>query len=364
MLKGIRSSHSRQILVSMLFALAAPTAYSQALRACPDGHAIREFDVAGRSVVCAPVVAPGALNAEIAARQAADQTLQNNINSGDAGAVLEAKNYTDRKFAETGFVKLLTVNCSEGKSIGGAIAGEGGKQPLVLDVQGNCSEHVRIERDDVTLQGNGGAASITGSVTIDTGRRALIADLTVTNATGDGVTVVNGGSATIRGSTIADNGGYGVSVRNGSFVLAEDSVLSRNGRTNAEGSGIFAGTGSTVRSLRNTMEGNANAGIEVADHSTYRSEGDIVTSSPSGRVSLDVYRASLADMRGVTATGNVDVNQQSQLQVRNVAGFVGSTISGNIGVGALSFMRLRTGVAHTGGRSCNSLAFAVCQVDP
>ena len=347
----------------ILFSLAAPTAYSQAVRGCPDGQAIQEFDFAGRAVVCAPLVAPAALNAEIAARQAADQTLQNNISSGDAATVLEAKNYTDTKLAEAGFVKVLAVNCSEGKSIGGAIAGEDGRQPLVLDVQGNCSEHVRIKRDDVTLQGSGGGASITGSVTIDTGRRALIAGLTVTNATGDGVTVVNGGSATIRGSNIVDNGGYGVSVRNGSFALVEDSILSRNGRTSTEASGIFVGTGSMARGLRNTMQGNANAGIEAGDHSTYRSEGDTVTSMPSGRVSLDVYRASLVDVRGVTATGNVDLGQQSQLQVRNVAGFAGSTISGNIVVGALSFMRLRTGVVHTGARICNG-PFAVCQVDP
>src|SRR5688572_28636148 len=365
MLKRILTCSVWLIIRSLiLFSLAAPAAYSQALRGCPDGQAIQEFDFAGRSVMCAPVVAPGALNAEIAARQAADQTLQNNINSGDAGAVLEAKNYTDKKFAETGFVKVLTVNCSEGKSIEGAIAGEDGKQVLVLHVQGNCSENLTIKRDDVTLEGDGAGATITGSVTVDTGRRAVIANLTVWNASGDAVTVVNGGSATIRGSTVADNGGYGVSVRNGSFALVEDSVLSRNGRINTEASGIFVGTGSMARGLRNTMEGNANAGIEVGDNSTYRSEGDSVTSLPSGRVSLDVYRASLADVRGVTATGNVDVNQQSQFQVRNVANFPVSRVTGNIVVGALSFMRLRTGVLHTGGRNCNITAFAVCQVDP
>ena len=77
-------------------------------------------------------------------------------------------------------------------------------------------------------------------------------------------------------------------------------------------------------------------------------------------------------VRGVTATGNVDVNQQSQFQVRVVAGFVGSTLSGNINVVALSFMRLRTGVAHAGSRNCGIGPgfftkpgnFAVCQVDP
>ena len=266
----------------------------------------------------------------------------------------------------------IAVDCSAG-SIGQVLGDKGDKsKPLVLRVRGNCAEHVIIERDDVTLEGEGAGATITGSVTVDTGRRAVIANLTVWNATGDAVTVVNGGSATIRGSTIADNGGYGVSVRNGSFALVEDSSLSRNGRTNTAASGIFAGTGSTVRGLRNTMEGNANAGIEVGDNSTYRSEGDSVTNLPSGRVALDVYRASLADVRGITAIGNVDLNQQSQFQVRNVAGFPGSSITGNIVVGALSFMRLRTGVAHTGTRNCGSGPgfftnpgnFAVCQIDP
>jgi hypothetical protein len=353
----------------LLCLLAAPTAYAQPLRGCPDGQAIQGFSAG--SLICAPVVAPAALNAEIAARQAADHTLQNNISSGDAAAVLDAKNYTDARLAEAGLIKVLTINCSAGSSIGGAIAGEDGKQSLELRLQGDCLEHVLIKRDDVTLKGDGDGATITGSVTIDTGRRALIADLTVTNAAGDGVTVVNGGSATVRGSHIVDNGGYGISLRNGSFALVEGSVLSRNGRTNVEASGMFVGTGSMARGLRNTMEGNANAGIEVGDSGTYRSEGDTVTSSPSGRVSLDVYRASLVDVRGVTATGNVDVGQQSQLQVRNVAGLPISSITGNIVVGSQSFLRLRSGVEHTGGKNClNAVGFStnlgnlsVCQID-
>ena len=266
----------------------------------------------------------------------------------------------------------IAVDCSSG-SIGQVLADKAHKgRPLVLRVLGNCAEHVLIDRDDVTLEGDGAGATITGSVTVNTGRRAVLAGLTVTNANGDGVTVLNGGSATIRHSHMVYNGGYGVSVRNGSFALLEDSVLSFNGRTNVEGSGIFVGTGSMARGLRNTMQSNANAGIDVADHSTYRSEGDTVTALPSGRVSLDIYRASLADVRGVTATGNVDVNQQSQFQVRNAAGFVGSTITGNIAVNAQSFMRLRSGVVHAGARNCGSGPgfftnpgnFAVCQVDP
>lgn len=268
--------------------------------------------------------------------------------------------------------QTVSVDCSRG-TISQALGDKAGKDKgaLVLRVQGNCAEHVTIERDDVTLEGDGPGVTINGSVTINTGRRVVISNLTVTNGTGDGVTVVNGGSATIRDSQMIDNGGYGVSVRNAAFALVERTELSRNGRTNTEASGIFVGTGSMVRGLRNRMEGNANAGIEAGDNSTYRSEGDTVNAA-SGRVSLDIYRASLVDVRGVTATGNVDVNQQSQLQVRNVSGFVGSTITGNIVVGALSFLRLRTGVVHAGARNCTSPAgfstnlgnLSVCQIDP
>ena len=266
----------------------------------------------------------------------------------------------------------IIVDCSSG-TIGQVLDDKARKdKPLVVRVVGNCAEHVLIQRDDVTLEGDGAGGTITGSVTIDTGRRAVLANLTVTNANGDGVTVINGGSATVRDSHMVFNGGYGISVRNAAFALVERSELSHNGRANVEGSGIFVGTGSMARGLRNTMAGNANAGIDVGDHGTYRSEGDTVTSFPSGRVSLDVYRASLVDVRGVTATGNVDVNQQSQVQMRNVAGFPVSTLTGNIVVGAQSFLRLRSGVFHAGTRNCGSGPgffanpgnFSICQIDP
>ena len=92
----------------------------------------------------------------------------------------------------------ITVDCSTG-SIGQVLGNKGDKsKPLLLRVRGNCAEHVIIERDDVTLEGDGAGATITGSLTVDTGRRALIANLTVWNATGDALTVINGGSATIR----------------------------------------------------------------------------------------------------------------------------------------------------------------------
>lgn len=243
----------------------------------------------------------------------------------------------------------ITVDCARGQKIGRvlALADKVGFVPLVVRVRGTCTEDVTIERDQVTLSGDGAGAAINGAVTIDNSRGVVVASLAVTNPAGDGISVINSASAIIRGNTLSDNGGSGLAIHNGSFAQVEHNVLSRNGT-----SGIFLGVGCTARGSDNVMEDNRNAGIEVGDRSTYRSEGDRVTALPSGRAGLDVYRAGFADLRRASVTGLVDLNQQSQLQMRNVEGFDPSAIAGDIVVSSLSLLRLRAGVVHQGARSC------------
>jgi hypothetical protein len=85
------------------------------------------------------------------------------------------------------------------------------------------------------------------------------------------------------------------------------------------------------------------------------------TSAP-GRSAVDTFRAGLVDLRGVTVTGGIFVNQQAQLQVRNTG--VISTIIGNISVNTLSFLRLRTGVnAGASTLNCQVSTFSVCVCD-
>jgi hypothetical protein len=349
----------------ILFSLAAPAAYSQVMRGCPAGHAIQGIDFAGRSLICVPVVSPEALNAEAAARLAADDA-----------ALSNAKAYTDTKLAEADAVKVITVNCNEGKTIGGILAGEGTKQPLVLRLQGTCAEHVNIGRDDVTLEDDG--STIAGSVTIDGAQRVVVDGLTITNPIGTGVTITNGGSATLQNNDISNNAAYGVFLRNASVAVVNNNKMINNGitGTDVDASGIGVAQASMVRASRNEIRENANTGIEVFDNSTYRGEGDIIamrTSSP-GRSAVDTFRAGLVDLRGVTVNGVVHVNQQSQLQVRNLAGAGGSsTITGNINVSGLSFLRLRSGVVRSSSMlscvplaicTCDGFPFNVCPVGP
>lgn len=263
-----------------------------------------------------------------------------------------------------------TVDCSRGGSIVEVLERSDRGRPLTLAVLGTCREGVTITRDDVSLVGDAATSTILGSVTIDGGRRALIEGVSITNPAGNGVTVINGGSATLRNNHISDSSGYGLIVRNGSFAVVNDNFLERNGvvnQTDVDASGIAVAQGSTVRAARNQFRDNANAGIEVFDNSFYRSEGDAIvmrTAAPAGRSAVDTFRNGLVDLRGVSVTGNVFVNQQSQLQARNLEGPTGtSTFTGNIGVSVLSFLRLRAGVVRQQSTLSCGGGFSVCQCD-
>jgi Right handed beta helix region len=260
----------------------------------------------------------------------------------------------------------VIIDCALGQTIQDVLGEKSPNRRLTVFIRGVCTEPVTIARDDVTLVGDG--AKIAAGVTIDAARRAEIAGLTISNPVGDGITVTNGGSATIRDSHIDDNAGYGIFVRNDSFAMVNRNTMLRNGivnPSNPDASGIAVSLGSMVRALQNQIGENLNTGIEVFDNATYRSEGDIVAmrSSPPQRSAVDTYRAAYVDLRGVTVNGRVFVDQQAQLQMRNLPGLQ-STITGDIVVSTLSFLRLRTGVnAGASTLSCPTSTFSVCRCD-
>jgi len=253
------------------------------------------------------------------------------------------------------------VDCAKAESIGEALGKKNPDRPLTVVIRGACAEAVTIKQDDITLQGDGGA--ISGGITINGAQRVVVAGLTITNPVGEGITVANGASATLRDNEVNDSSGYGVFVRNGSFATVNSNRMLRNGivnPTSIDASGIGVSFGSAVRGAGNEMRENANSGVEVFDNSAYRGEGDTIaqrTSAP-GRSAVDTYRAGYVDLRNVTVTGQIFVNQQSQLQVRD------STLASNIGVSQLSFLRLRAGVVRSASvLGCNTASFALCQCD-
>ena len=112
------------------------------------------------------------------------------------------------------------VDCSRGDSINEALGKQNPGRALAVVIRGSCAEAVTIGRDDITLQGNGGA--ITGGVTVNGAQRAVIAGLSITNPVGNGITITNGASVTNQGNELNDSSGYGIFVRNGSLAIVND----------------------------------------------------------------------------------------------------------------------------------------------
>jgi parallel beta-helix repeat protein len=262
---------------------------------------------------------------------------------------------------------IRVVDCASGASIQEAVGKGNSGRPLVVVIQGACNQNVEIARDDVELRGEANA-SLTGSLEIRGARRAVVANLTLTNPAGDGVLVDDGAAVTLENNRINDSAGYGVFVRNASLALVNNNEMFRNGIVNSttiDASGIGVSMGSTVRARGNRIAENANSGIEIFDSSVYRSQGDSIamrTSAP-GRSAVDTFRGGHTELRDATVSGHVFVNQKSQLQVRNQDAT--STLSdGNIQAGTLSFLRLRAGVVRSNSALSCGGGFAVCQCDP
>ena len=110
-----------------------------------------------------------------------------------------------------------TVDCARGHSISRALEHARPGLKLTLIVRGSCNENLRIDRDDVTLQGdtvigatvNGPSANIP---TIDiAGSRIAIDGLTVTGGQ-SGIGIYGASNVRIANSVVRDTGLDGISI--------------------------------------------------------------------------------------------------------------------------------------------------------
>ena len=160
--------------------------------------------------------------------------------------------------------------------------GQGSAEHFYIDVRGHCEEVVTIERDDVTIDGDGEAT--VGGFYVQGGRRITLAALTVTGpgtgievARGDvkvvdvtladnaefGLFLGHGSSAVLESSTISGNS-IGLTVRNGSNVIINESDISNNYETGIE----TWNAASVVVDDYSTIGGNEDGGIDAALHTS------------------------------------------------------------------------------------------------
>jgi hypothetical protein len=274
------------------------------------------------------------------------------------------------------------VDCSRGDTIQRQIDRRNPDRELQLTIRGTCTENVTIDRDDLTLIGDGG--TVIGTISVPGSRRVLIRTLTVSSPTGPGIFASDNAGITVEDSSIVRNGTEGVLVRGGAHVNLRRNRLAENGlaagpdsgrgihaihngsvdasdntivNNRSDGVGIF--NGSYARLAQNTIEGNGRfaageAGVQV-NRSIVRANGNVIRNNTGyaaiNAVNLGEYRTG-SGLNAVDFPDNefpfeiiehpvgpgmftIDVNNMSYGDFRQVH------VVGTVNVGAQSMLNLR-----------------------
>jgi len=291
------------------------------------------------------------------------------------------------------------VDCTKGHSIQKAIDKRNPDRALTLMVRGICNENVTVERDDLALIGEAGAA-VNGTISIPGSRRVLIRSLTVSSPTGAGVEGTDNAAFTVEDSFLVRNATEGLAVRNNAFATVRRTHLDENGQAappdsgrgidarnggsvdasdsfilNNRSDGIGAYNNAYVRLNRNTIEGNGRrdageAGIQV-NRSRVRGQSNIIRNNTGISALIIVNHADYRTGTGLNAldlpdnegpfeqiqhpTGvhngqqllAIDVNQASYGDFRQV------TIVGTVSAGDHSYVQVRGD--QVGALTCSSI---------
>ncbi len=173
-------------------------------------------------------------------------------------------------------VKTVEVDCSNGQTIGKALERGNEDKPLMVVVQGICSENVVIDRDDVTLRGEKKGDGVTGlnptkdTILIDVARRVVIDNLTVIGGK-NGIVGARGASFTVQDSTIQNSAGPPSSNGDGIKVVRNSQALiHKNVIENHPVYGISVGTGSNATITANEIRNSGDSGIGVSQAASAR----------------------------------------------------------------------------------------------
>jgi hypothetical protein len=238
--------------------------------------------------------------------------------------------------------KAVLVDCSNGKTLASALE----KGALLLVVRGVCGEHVTIDRNDVTLRGEPGAAILGPDGSLDvvtvTASRVAIENLVVSG--GKNGVVANGATGlAIRGSTVQSTGRTGVILLASSSAVIDGSTVQSNPRDGVSVDGAQA----TL--INSTVRQNARIGVFVGTGGAARigvdnannAGGNTITQNGSSGIALSTSAGAIIGNNAITFNGAdlaATTGRNGIAIVAATADIVGSnTISDNTGQGI--FMR-------------------------
>lgn len=182
---------------------------------------------------------------------------------------------------------VRVVNCDDGDSLLQAIeSGAGSAKPIEIELLGTCYEDVQINRDDVSVYGNGDT-TIVGTVRAF-GKNLSFEGLTITGS-GHGLFVVNG-RALLTNVHLSGNDNNGITLFQNATISLFDCRVEHNG-----GAGISLND-STTR-IRNTfVENNGGDGIVLANNAVLRFTGGGINVHENG-YGIRATRGATVDLR-------------------------------------------------------------------
>ncbi|TMH41491.1 MAG: right-handed parallel beta-helix repeat-containing protein [Betaproteobacteria bacterium] len=307
--------------------------------------------------------------------------------------------------------KTVAVDCSAGQTIAKALTLGDERKPLLVQISGTCSEHLLIDRNDVTLAAGIPSATVSGpdpaidvikvnasrvtivGITVTGGRNGITGNsapgLIVRNATvqgtgRNGITYAHGASGVVDGCTVVNNARDGVAVDSASATVI-NSEVSHSGRM---GIGVFNGGsarigidnfnvgagnvisantvngvhivfGSTALIAMNQITGNGTgnptgSGINLTSASADIVGGNMVSGNAGTGINLRSSSAVIGDQNfGLTTVNTVTGNGNPASQ-GGISGFLGSSmsirdavISGNAVAGLILTTRSSVQIAST-----------------
>jgi len=166
-------------------------------------------------------------------------------------------------------VQTQRVDCAKGQSINQALDRDDERKPLLVVIRGTCTENVVVGRDDVTLQGEPGAAIVAAdpsqpTLTLDGARRVLVTGLTLGGGS-DGVFAVRGSTVDVAACALQNNSRFGLVVSFGGTAVVDNCLIQTNG-----GGGAVATNGAQLVVTNSTVQNNTGNGLTAARNAHLR----------------------------------------------------------------------------------------------
>src|SRR5882762_3477101 len=239
--------------------------------------------------------------------------------------------------------KTVAVDCSAGQTIAKALTLGDERKPLLVQISGTCSEHVRIDRNDVTLAAATPDATISGpdsatDVIRVTASRVAIEGLTVTGGR-NGITANGASGFTVRNALVRNTGRNGITYAHGASGVVDNTVVTGNAR---DGVAIDSAAATVINSQVNQ---NGRMGVGVFNGGSARigvdnfnvGAGNTISANASNGIHIVFGSTAIIAMNQITGNGTSDAPGNLRIGVNlasATADFIGgNTISGNAGTG-------------------------------